>query len=154
MAETIPYQSQCNMANPEEHFLWALAQIPVGPTNMMSVQLQTVRLMSKHLHELGFRHHPGLQTKKLQPPIRGQKSSLNCLAQWVPLDTKDPKPLAPIDVRGMTAAEREVVKNELEAVGHIKKPAPDVGPTAAVTSADFLLRPFVKRATTADELGK
>lgn len=148
----MPQQAQCDMSNPEEHLLWGLAQIPVG-NNSMPIQPQTARNMSKHLYELGFRHHPQLQTKKLQSPIRGPQSSLNGLARWVPIDTDEPEPIPLPDIKAMTAGEREWIHNELKAVGHITPPSPDLGPLAQVTTSEIVVRPFERRATTAKELG-
>lgn len=146
-----PQQSDCDMSDPEEHFLWGLAQIPVG-AEMMPVQQNTARNMSKHLHELGYRHHPKLQTKKLQMPVRGQQSYLNGLARWVPMDTEDPSPLMLPDVKAMTAEEREWVHQELKAVGHIEPPAEDIGPTAQVISLQDILAVRVQRETSSDHL--
>jgi len=143
-------QVDCDMSDPQEHLLWGLAQIPVG-NEMMPIQPATARNMSKHLHELGFRHHPRLQTKKLQTPVRGQQTHLNGLARWVPMDADAPEPLMLPDIKAMTAEEREWMHQELKNVGHIQDPSPDLGPLAQVTSADELTV-RVKRATTAKEL--
>ncbi len=150
---SITTQAKCDMSKPEEHLLWGLAQIPMG-NNMMPVQPTTARAMSKHLHELGFRHHPKLQTKKLAHPKRGSQSNYNGLSQWVPMDAEEPTPMMLPDVQAMTTEEREWLHKELEAVGHIRPPSPDLGPLAQVTDASMLVRPFERRATTAEELGK
>lgn len=147
-----PGQSDCNMADPEEHFLWALAQIPVG-TEMMPIQLNTARNMSKHLHELGFRHHPKLQTKKKQMPIRGQQTHLNSLARWVPMNAEDLDPLPLPNVGAMTSEEREWVHQELKAVGHIEDPPKDLGPLAKVTALEYVLAPKENRVISSNQLG-
>lgn len=150
---TTPQQNQCDMKDPTEHFLWGLAQIPVG-NEMMPVQIATARNMSQHLHELGFRHHPKLQTKKLQLPVRGSQSNLNGLARWVPMDAEDPDPLVLPDVKAMNAEEREWVHQELKNVGHINDPKPDIGPVAKVLTLADLLTVKEVREVSANDLPK
>lgn len=145
------HQADCDMADPEQHFLWALSMIPVGG-ELMPIQQATARNMSKHLHDLGFRHHPKLQKSKLQTPVRGQQSHLNGLNRWVPIDSEDPQPLALPDVKAMTAEEREWVTNELKAVGHIEPPAEDIGPTARATTFQDVMAVRVDRVTNSDHL--
>jgi hypothetical protein len=142
-------QGDCDPADPEEHFLWALTQIQMGQYEVMPIQPNTARTISKHLHELGFRHHPKLQKKKLQMPVRGQQSAYNGLARWVPMEADEPDPMVLPDVRGMTSEEREWITQELKDVGHITDPPPDIGPVARVTSWEDL-QVLSQRVTTAE----
>jgi hypothetical protein len=145
------HQADCDMSDPEQHFLWALSMIPVGG-EMMPIQHATARNMSKHLHDLGFRHHPKLQKSKLQTPVRGMQTHLNGLNRWVPMDAEDPEPLALPDVKAMTSEEREWVLQELKAVGHITEPDKDLGPLAKATTLQEVLAPRVDRVSSSDNL--
>lgn len=146
-----PKKDDCDAGDPQEHFLWALLHVQMGEFESMPIQPATARVMSKHLYELGFRHHPELQTKKLQMPIRGQQHPTNGLTRWVPMDAKTPDPLRIPNVRRMNAEERELLHQELRNVGHITDPPLDRGPLAQVTSASGL-RPRNQRTTTAAEV--
>lgn len=129
-----PQQKDCDPTKPEEHFLWALCQVPYSDRVTQPIQPNIVKAMSKHLHELGYRHHPQLQTKKLQMPHRGQQHYLNGMAVWVPMDTPDPEPVTLPDVKALTRAEQELLKGELKGVGLIPDPPKHLGTTAEITS--------------------
>ncbi|WP_040829023.1 phage gene 29 protein family protein [Nocardia jiangxiensis] len=146
-----PQYDECDPKDPTEHFLWALTQIQMGDTETMPIQLNTAKVISKHLFELGFRHHSKLQTKKLRLPPRGNPSFLNGLARWVPMDAEEVEPLVLPNVRGMTTQEREWIHQELRNVGHITDPPPDRGPVAAATTWDEL-QVKIQRGTTAEEV--
>lgn len=144
--QRFPQQSNCDPADPQEHFLWALAQIPYGDRANQPIQPKIARVISKHLHELGFRHHPQLQTKKLQMPHRGPQQALNGLAVWVPMDSEDPDPVVLPNVRALTRQEQELMKNELKEVGLIPDPPKNLGQTAEVTSWKKVRSDHVVRA--------
>lgn len=134
MGERFPNQSNCDPTKPEEHLLWGLVQIPYSDKVTQPIQTKVARVMSQHLHELGFRHHPDLQTKKLHMPHRGQQHALNAMARWVPMDAEEDEPITLPDVRKMTRAEQELMKQELKDVGVIQDPPKHLGKTAQVTS--------------------
>jgi hypothetical protein len=121
-------QEDCDPANPDEHFLWALMTIPYGPKQTQPIQQNIARTMSRHLHELGFRHHPKLQTKTLQMPLRGDKTNLNGSAIWVPIGTEVPEPIEDSlpNVDSMTPQEREHLDRELDKYRKIQSnPVPE-----------------------------
>jgi hypothetical protein len=62
-------QEQADMTDPRQHFAWALPFFPSPNTQMGDVPIQpSVRPgLSQMLWDLGFRHHPELQTKWLVP---------------------------------------------------------------------------------------
>jgi len=137
-SKRFPQQSDCDMADPEEHFFWALTQIPYGPHNSQPIQPSIARTISKHLHECGFRHFPSLQKKKLQMPHRGQQHYLNASAVWVPIDTEDPEPVRLPDVRSMTTHEKQLMVEELKNIDFLKDPPEDLGKVAKrVSYSDF-----------------
>lgn len=133
MFERISLQADCDPTKPEEHLLWALNQIQMG-NEMIPIPPNIAKTMSKHLYELGFRHHPRLQTKKLQLPHRGQQHYMNGLARWVPMDAPEPDPVVLPDVRKMTTHEQELIETELRAIGKIVDPPPRRGILAEETS--------------------
>ncbi|MFG1790359.1 DUF2744 domain-containing protein [Nocardia sp. NPDC049149] len=118
----LPTQQLCDMEKPDEHLLWALAQIAMSPTQPMLLQESIARVISKHLYECGFRHHPEFQEKKLQVPHRGQQHMLNGSAVWVPIDDDEPEPVVLPDVAAMTAHEQEHIINQLKELGRIADP--------------------------------
>ncbi|WP_051407330.1 DUF2744 domain-containing protein [Nocardia sp. CNY236] len=135
-----PTQNHCDPEDPEQHLLWALAQIPMSRNQPMLLQESIARVISKHLYECGFRHHPELQQKKLQLPYRGQQHTLNGSARWVPADAEDPEPVVLPDMSAMTVHEQEHVINQLKQLGRIRDPEPNIS-TAQTTS----LRQLVER---------
>lgn len=142
----LPQQADCDPTKPDEHFLWALSQIPYGDKVMQPIQPNIARTISQHLHELGFRHHPQLQTRKLQVPHRGQQHYLNGLSRWVPMDTEEPEPVTLPDPAGMTTHERQLMVDELKNVGAIQDPPPNRGKLAEVTHARKFDSPHVRSA--------
>lgn len=146
MGDRFPLQKDCDPAKPEEHFLWALTQIPYSDRVTQPIQPKIAKVMSAHLHNLGFRHHPNLQKSKMQMPHRGQQHTLNGMAMWVPMDSEEPDPIMLPDVRQMTRAEQELLKQELEDIGIIKDPPKDIGPLAEITSWRDLQSTNVVRA--------
>ena len=60
----IPLQADCDMNDPEQHFLWSYVNLPMDPTR--GVPLLThpdvLRVWSRRQWDAGFRHHPELQT--------------------------------------------------------------------------------------------
>lgn len=146
-------QENCDMSNPEEHFLFGLMQIPVGSMEMMPILESTARTISKHLWDLGYRHHPKLQAKKYQRPVRGQQTHLNGLARWVPMDATDPEPITLPNVAQWTNEEAEWVKAEMKRHGMIHEPQPQLKSIAQVADWETEQTRRVKRATTAEERG-
>jgi hypothetical protein len=144
---------KCDMDDPQEHFLWALMQIPVGPHEMMPILENTARTMSKHLWETGFRHHPQLQRKKYQRPLRGQQNHMNGLARWVDMDSEDPEPLMLPDIGSMTTEERDWMVAELKRHGAIHEPKPQLVSKAEVADWNPVEMRPIKRTTSTEEQG-
>lgn len=113
------------MDDPEEHFLWALTSVPGMGKSPMMIPLQMAKMISTHLHESGFRHHPDLQKKKMLRPFRGQQSNLNPSGKWVPIDTPEPEPIRIPDIKQLTPHEREALLAQYRAQGLLDEPAAD-----------------------------
>ena len=146
------HQENCNLADPEEMFLWMLMAIPVG-NEMMPILENSARTISKHLYECGARFHPKLQTKKYQAPIRGSQTHMNALARWVGMDDPDPEPLVLPDVGAMTAAERQWIVDELKRHGALHEPKPELKSMAMVADWDRNQERRIQRVTDAKKLG-
>lgn len=145
-------QENCDMSNPEEHFLWGLMQIQMG-NEMMPMLEATAKTLSKHLHQLGFRHHPKLQKKKYMPAFRGQQNHLNGLARWIPIDAEIPTEPPMPDVKTWTTEERKWVLDEMKRHGMIHEPAPKVESPAGLADWNPAKERAIKRTTSTKELG-
>lgn len=100
---------KCNMEDPSEHFLWALGLIPGIGSSPLIFPENYATAISEHLYELGYRHHPELQTKKYRRPYRGIQSSFNPAGNWVPIDDPDPEPVVLPNVGAYTTQENEAI---------------------------------------------
>lgn len=118
-------QDMCDPDNPEEMALWAFFFLPqVGGAPMIS-HPDYYRKWSQHFYDLGFRHHPELQTKKLNPPMRGPYHAYNNAAVWVGVDEPEPEPIVLPDVSKLTDQEKYVMVEQLRAAGVIPESNPN-----------------------------
>lgn len=146
----IPAQADCDPTNPEEHFLWALRNLPnvrgVGQVTHPSI----LRDWSRHLVDCGFAHRDWLagladdngmihvdqlpkQVKKFQVAARGPRHDFNPAAGWVPIDEPDPAPVRLPNIHELTAQENAAMLAQYRAAGLI--PAlPPARDTAEVES--------------------
>ena len=142
----IPLQEQADMSNPEEHFLWALRNMPSFAGAGMVTHPGFLRQWSAHLWNCGFAHRDYLekladengmihvsklprQTLKFQPAIRGPRHTYNNAARWVTTDTPDPEPINLPDIRQLTIQENEVMLEQYRSAGMI--PPEPAGPSKA-----------------------
>lgn len=79
---SLPLQEQMNMADPEEHLLWALVGMAAEAGAPLIVPTQILRGWSKHLYECGFRHHPEEQQRWYHPPKTGDSIMEAGLGEW------------------------------------------------------------------------
>ncbi|WP_167464989.1 phage gene 29 protein family protein [Nocardia brasiliensis] len=125
MTVGIPTQENSDPDNPEEHLLWGLIHLPnVGGAPMVT-HPDILRAWSKHLYDLGFRHHPELQTRKFQRPAAGPQSHWNPASAWVPLDTPEPQKRTLPSIESLTAAENAAMIAQYRAAGMIPDPTPE-----------------------------
>lgn len=117
-------QDNCSPEDPEQHLLWALTTVPGMGESPMTIPVPLAKVISKHLVECGFRHDPTVQTKKLRRPYRGQQTSYNNAAKWVPMDDPEPDPVVIQDPRTLTVEEREAQLQIYREMGEIPDPVP------------------------------
>ncbi|MEU4648153.1 MULTISPECIES: phage gene 29 protein family protein [Nocardia] len=116
---SIPQQHECDPNNPEEAISWAFVGLP-GPKNApMIVHPMVLKQWSKHLWDLGFRHHPDEQTKEYHPPIRGHHHWLNSAGTWVEKGTPQPARITAPDVGMLTQQERADLVSQLREHGDL-----------------------------------
>lgn len=137
----IPSQQDADLNNPEEHFLWALRNMPVFSGAGMVTHPGFLRQWSEHLWGCGFAHRDYLerladedgnihvsklpkQRLKFQPAMRGPRHGYNNAARWVSTDTPDPEPLHLPDIRQLTIQENEAMLEQYRSAGMIPAGAP------------------------------
>ena len=142
----IPTQDDADMNNPEEHFLWALRNLPSFAGTGMVTHSGFLRKWSAHLWSCGFVHRSHLerladadgnisvsqlpkQAIKFQPAVRGPRHQYNNAARWVGADTPDPQPINLPDIRQLTIQENEAMLAQYRAAGMIPDAPP--GPSVA-----------------------
>jgi hypothetical protein len=139
----IPTQKEADLSNPEEHFLWALRNMPAFAGAGMVTHPGFLRQWSSHLWQCGFAHRDWLerladeegnihvsklprQSLKFQPAVRGPRHGYNNAARWVSSDTPDPEPINLPDIRQLTDQENQIMLDQYRSAGMIppELPAP------------------------------
>ena len=132
----IPTKDQADMNNPEEHFLWALRNMPSFAGAGMVTHPGFLRQWSAHLWNCGFAHRDYLegladengmihvsqlpkQTIKFQPAMRGPRHGFNNAARWVSQDTPEPVPINLPDIRELTIQENQMMLEQYRSAGMI-----------------------------------
>lgn len=141
IAKAIPSQEECDPENPEEHFLWALRNMPTFAGVGAVTHSGFLRQWSSHLVKCGAVHVDYLrgladengninvsqlpkQEIKFQEAFRGPRHQFNNAGRWVGKDAPDPQPVRLQDVRSLTDQERQAMAEQLIAVGAIKPEKP------------------------------
>lgn len=136
----IPNQADADLRNPEEHFAWALKNMPAFAGAGLVTHPAFIRQWSSHLWNCGFAHRDYLesladkdgnihvsklprQVLKYQQPVRGPRHGYNNAGRWVTNDTPDPAPINLPDIRHLTIQENEVMLEQYRSAGMIP-PAP------------------------------
>lgn len=134
------------MNNPEEHALWALRNLPSFAGSGVVTHSGFLRLWSKHLWEVGFRHVDWLrsladedgnihvsklpaQQKRFQEAFRGPHHTYNNAARWVGMNEPDPEPMRIPNIQDLTIQEKHALLYQFQAAGLI--PQGPVGPPTA-----------------------
>ncbi|RJO79306.1 DUF2744 domain-containing protein [Nocardia panacis] len=115
----LPTQENCDPEDPKEAYQWAFVCLPFYGTTPLIVQPEARAEWSELFWDLGFRHHPELQTKKIRPPWRGQQHALNPSMQVVGIDEPDTEPISIPDPAEYTVHEQEVMLERLRQLGRI-----------------------------------
>lgn len=130
----LPSQEEADPSNPEEHFLWALRNLPMIAGSGMITNSWFLRGWSKHLWQCGFSHRDYLesladedgnihvsklpkQVIKFQEAFRGPTHQWNNAARWVGEDTPDPEPMRIPNIEKFTTQERYVLAYQLKQLG-------------------------------------
>jgi len=149
--QSIPTQESHDPSDPEEHFLWALRNMPMFAGVGAITHPGILRTWSKHLWDAGFRHSDYLKSLaddktisvdklpkqgiKFQAPARGPRHSLNNAARWVPVgDASDPEPVRIPNVQAMTIQERQALLYQFYELGLI--PQAPTGPAGSAVEND------------------
>ncbi|MFR9750498.1 DUF2744 domain-containing protein [Nocardia sp. 004] len=115
----LPLQHECDPNDPEQAFLWALIGLP-GPRNgPLLVPQQVLGKWSKHLWDLGFRHHPEEQTLEYHPSVPGGEHWLAQSGNWVPVGTPKPAAMTAPSVTDLSLDERRELVRQLQASGEL-----------------------------------
>ncbi len=134
----IPSQYEADFNKPDEHFVWALRNLPSFAGTGVVTHSGFLRLWSEHLWKCGFAHRDYLesladengmihvdrlpkQTIKFQEAFRGPHHQYNNAARWVDKDTPDPEPMRLPDVRQLTIQEQHAMAYQLEEAGVIPR---------------------------------
>ena len=133
----IPSQQDSDFNDPEEHFAWALRNMPtLGGVGAVTHPM-FLKQWSKHLFECGFIHESYLrkkadddgnihvsklphQTIKLQNSARGPHHLYNNGTQWVPIGKEDPAPVRIPNIETLTVQEKHALLKQFEMNGMVK----------------------------------
>lgn len=135
-AKPIPAQHEADMKNPEEHFVWALRNLPSFAGSGLVTHSGFLRMWSDHLWKCAFAHRDYLvgladengmihisqlpvQTIKFQEAFRGPTHTYNNAARWVEKDAPAPEPYRLQDVTKLTIQEQHVMAYQLKQAGII-----------------------------------
>lgn len=119
MSSRLPTVDNCDQDDPKEAFQWAFVALPFQGTTPLKVQPEVRSEWSQLFHDLGFRHHAELQTKKIRHPYRGQQHALNGLVRVVDMDDDEPDPVEIPDPAEFTVHEQELMIERLRHLGRL-----------------------------------
>jgi hypothetical protein len=133
----IPSQETADMNNAEEHFVWALRNMPMLGKVGAIMHPSYLTQWSQHLWDCGFVHASHIEKQavdgvfdiqklpkqkiKFQEAQRGPHHTWNPASHWVPIEKEDPKPVRVPNVQNMTIQERHALIAQLETLGLVKE---------------------------------
>ena len=136
-------QDECNPEDPEEFAAWAFNGL-LGPGNAVSIFPQAYnRKWSKIFYDLGFRHHPELQTVRYDTTMGNGDFISGSMGEYVKID-EQAEPTTPAatgvpvpDISGLSAEEKRVLYQHLrEKIGDAPATDGDTGNHASVEGDD------------------
>lgn len=133
----IPTAESCDQTDPRTVFKWAFVAWPFTKDQPFTPPSDLAEEWSQRLWELGFRHDPDAQTKKIRPPHRGQQHPLNNTSHVVDVDEPEPDPVVIPDMSGYTAHEQVVVAEQLYQNGILRRQAPEVDKAEVIGGPQF-----------------
>ncbi|KZM68482.1 hypothetical protein AWN90_11470 [Nocardia terpenica] len=116
--------NNCDQSNPRKAFKWAFVALPFRGSTPLLLHSDVQEELSQWFWELGFRWHPELATKKVQPPTHGQSHTLNNLVQFVSADAPDKPPADPPNGSGFVAPPTVFdpsTHDEAEVIEHLRQ---------------------------------
>lgn len=142
----IPTQDTVDWTDPQQHFAWAMRNMPTPFGTGAVTHPGMLVTWSEHLWKCGFAHRDYLeqladedgnihvsklprQSIKWQPPFRGPQSNYNNAARWVESSAEPIEPVRLPDIRQLTQQENEFMLQQYRDAGMIKENAP--GPALA-----------------------
>lgn len=123
--------------DPARVFEWAFTSLPFKGSTPLMVHPEARGEWSQLFWDLGFRHHPELQTKKLRSPYRGQHHALNGSVQVVDIDEPDHPPVVIPDVDEYTPTEQELIAEQLRHRGFLQTQAAEPAKAQVVSGPKF-----------------
>jgi len=136
-------QEEVDYNKPEEHFIWALRNLPMMSGSGMMVFSGFVRGWSKHLWECGFAHRDylagladedgNIHVSKLpkqqiffREAFRGPHHTYNNACRWVRDGEQDPEPVRIPNINQLTTQEQHALLYQFKEAGMIPdhKPKP------------------------------
>lgn len=115
----LPTQENCDQDNPKEAFQWAFGALPFAGSTPMMVDPNARPEWSQLFWDLGFRHHPELQTRRIAPPHRGPEHALNPGVMIVDKDAPNPDPVAIQHPSSLNQYEQDIQLEEYRHMGRI-----------------------------------
>ena len=126
------------MNDPQQHFAWALRNMPAFAGAGVVTHPGFLRSWSEHLWNCGFAHRDWLerladengmihvsklprQVIKFQPAMRGPRHVFNNANRWVSVDQPDPAVINLPDIRELTIQENEAMLEQYRQAGMIPR---------------------------------
>lgn len=127
--------------DPRVIFQWFLNKLPLTGDEWFTIDPNIREEWSQLFWDLGLRHDPLLQTKKIVAPYRGQQHALNGSATVVGVDEPDSPPVVIQDPASLTAHEQAVQLERYRQLGRL--PEIKSGPAgASVEYGETLFNPL------------
>jgi len=134
----IPSQEEADLNDPEEHFLWALRNLPMVAGSGLMTFSGYLRGWSKHLWECGFVHRSYLEGKAdedgnihvsslpeqrihFREPFRGPHHTWNPAGRWAKPKDPEPEPARVPNIDEMTIQEQHALLYQFQQKGMIPK---------------------------------
>lgn len=109
-------QRKADMSDPEQHFGWAVSMIPPPDRNeempALILPVLFLPILSAHLWQCGFRHHPELQ--EIEQDIDDSAALSSAGVRWVKIGARRDDGVPQVDLSNLSDAEADAVREALE----------------------------------------
>lgn len=133
-SKTLPSQEEADFSRPDEHFVWALRNLPMIAGSGLLALAPFLRGWSTHLWECGFAHRSYLegladpdgnihvsklpkQQKEFRPAFRGPQHNWNNAARWAHPSEPQPEVMVIPDIKSFTTQEKYALAYQLHQQG-------------------------------------